>query len=154
MTVHDRSRLKVRTQRIRYLICAVTLILGIATPVHAKEVSYISGALRKLGRGFTNVITGPVEILRVWNQIDRESEGVIPGLLIAPLYGTWLTLKREVVGVYEISTFPFPLPSEFQPILLPEFILGKEGWGSREDDPLHHNPTFLEQIPDHKEATQ
>ena len=36
-------------------------------------------------------------------------------------------VKRAVVGVYEIATFPIPLPKDYEPIITdPEFILQKE----------------------------
>jgi putative exosortase-associated protein (TIGR04073 family) len=53
--------------------------------------------------------------------IDTDSSyGYVSGLFI----GIGFFVLRELAGVYEIITFPFPIPSNYDPIMDP--ILGYE----------------------------
>ena len=54
------------------------------------------------------------------------------GFTLGFAQGLGKTVVRELVGVYELLTAPFPLPSGYQPILEPEFP-----WGYFESSPPH-----------------
>ncbi len=61
---------------------------------------------RKLGRGFSNVLFGVLEIPKAMININREYGGAA-GITWGTLLGTKRFFIREVVGVYEIFTFWF-----------------------------------------------
>lgn len=46
------------------------------------------------------------------------------GFPIGLAYGLGMIVTRELVGVYEFVTAPFPVPTGYQPILTPEYPLG------------------------------
>lgn len=75
----------------------------------------------KLGRGLVNTIFGVVEIPKqsVKRAIDtKTSYGYASGFVL----GIGYFILRELAGVYEIVTFPVPVPSGYAPIIDP--ILG------------------------------
>ena len=89
-------------------------------------LSYAGNAIEKLGRGVANVITSPLELPKTMGDVNQE-KGEIAGLTWGILAGTFNIAKRIVVGVYEVATFPIPLPSNYDPILTdPEYFLQKD----------------------------
>ncbi len=61
---------------------------------------------RKLGRGISNVLFGILEIPRTMININREYGGAA-GITWGFLLGTKRFVIRELVGVYEVVTFPW-----------------------------------------------
>jgi putative exosortase-associated protein (TIGR04073 family) len=82
--------------------------------------------LRKLGRGVANVVTCPVELLRTSEQVGRR-DGYLAALTVGLLQGTWRTVLRGAVGLFEVATFYKETPNNFTPLIRPEFVLGGEG---------------------------
>lgn len=83
-------------------------------------------ALRKFGRGCANVFSFPIEI---YNQMSKAHEEGGPSAAFTRglAMGTGMMGVRVLVGVYEIVTFPFPVPAGYRPILTdPEFFF-KDG---------------------------
>ena len=82
--------------------------------------------VKKLGRGVSNILTCPLEIPQRMGAIAVDDG--------APAAATWGLLsgvlnmgKRAIVGVYEVVTFPVPIPSDYAPIITdPEFMLSEE----------------------------
>ncbi len=90
---------------------------------------------RKLGRGIVNVGFGALELpIRVCEV--NFNEGGLAASTFGVLSGIGYVVVREVVGVVEIVTFPFPLPNcpndpmgygaGYGPILTPEWIITPE----------------------------
>jgi len=78
-------------------------------------------AVDKLGRGVLNTAFGVVEIPKqsIKRSIDTDSSyGYVSGFFI----GIGYFVLRELSGVYEIVTFPFPVPAGYAPVIDP--ILG------------------------------
>lgn len=73
-------------------------------------------AIRQLGRGCTNLLTGVLEVPANIQQV-KEEEGDIAALTYGTLRGTYRFAVREVVGVFEIVTFPVG----WKTIVHPEF---------------------------------
>ena len=80
---------------------------------------------RKLGRGLANTLFGISEIPETIYSVNRDYGG---GAAI-----TWGVVKgvgrfvgRELTGIYEIVTFPIPLPLHYDPIMQPEFPLSMD----------------------------
>ena len=98
----------------------VGLVFTFALPVHA------NGPMKKLSRGVANVVTSPFELPKGMGDTKAE-KGIFAGLTWGIVQGTVNIVKRAVVGVYEIATFPIPLPKDYEPILEdPEFFLQKD----------------------------
>lgn len=97
-------------------------LLGIASQViYAAEVES-SGPLRKLQRGFVNIALSPMELS---NELATEkyenADQMPPSWMTGTVRGIAFTAGRALAGVYDIVTFPLPLPREYGPIVEPEF---------------------------------
>ncbi|MBI3320782.1 MAG: exosortase system-associated protein, TIGR04073 family [Candidatus Omnitrophica bacterium] len=79
------------------------------------------GALTKLVRGLTNILTGWVEIpKRV--QETTETSGAASGFTFGLLRGLGYGFIRTAGGAYETVTFPFPAPPGYQPVMQPPYV--------------------------------
>ena len=101
------------------LAVVFAILLSISSPCLA------GGPIRKLGRGVANTLTGPLELPRNIVSVTEE-EGYAAGLTYGILKGIAWSVLRTTVGIYETITFPIPLPSNYDPILEPEFLLRGE----------------------------
>ena len=77
-------------------------------------------ALRKLGRGFANLLFGVVEVPNQITKANAEHGGAASAAYGIPK-GIFRWFGRELTGVYEIITFPIPAPKGYKPIMKPEF---------------------------------
>ncbi|MCE5229151.1 exosortase system-associated protein, TIGR04073 family [bacterium] len=82
----------------------------------------------KLGRGVVNVVTCWVEIPRSIT-IQWENTDPVSGLFVGGIEGIGWGFARFATGVYEVFTFPFPVPSGFKPLIEPEFVI-TDIWGA------------------------
>jgi putative exosortase-associated protein (TIGR04073 family) len=89
---------------------------------HADNDQAPSGhnALRKLGRGFSNLLFGIVEVPNQYTKAVAEHGGA-SGVTYGLSKGVVRWFARELTGVYEIVTFPVPYPKGYQPVMKPEF---------------------------------
>jgi putative exosortase-associated protein (TIGR04073 family) len=94
-----------------------------------RENTDIDKIFTKLGRGVVNVLTGWVEIPR---NIAKEWRRTDPftGTVIGLFRGLGWAVARTFAGFYEIISFPFPVPRNYEPIMQPEYILPTV-WGER-----------------------
>lgn len=98
-------------------ISVVVVLMLLTVSAHAQTPT------RKLGRGLSNVVTSPMEILSGMQRASEE-KGLFAGLTWGTVDGLFHTVKRAVVGVYETATFPVPVPAGYEPILDdPEFFM-------------------------------
>ena len=76
--------------------------------------------LRKLGRGLSNLIFGIVEVP---NQISGTTadKGGAAGVTYGAGKGLLRWVCREIVGVYEVVTFPLPMGTGYKGVMEPEF---------------------------------
>ncbi len=98
---------------------AIVTILSIAT------ASYAQDPAKKLGRGIANILTGWVEIPKNIYNTSIEQNPLV-GLTVGTAKGIGMSIVRTGAGVYELITFPFPLPEDYMPILEPEFVFQTE----------------------------
>ena len=87
--------------------------------------AYAGNPIQKIGRGIANVATGWIEIPKEMVNVT-EQENDMKGLFVAPFTGLWKGVVRTVVGVYEIVTFPLPIPAEYAPVVEPEYVLSQD----------------------------
>lgn len=97
-----------------YLMAVLTVI---AVTVSANAGAYT--AEQKFGRGLAGMTCGFLEIPGNIVQETRR-QGAL-GFPIGLAMGLGMTVTRELVGVYEFISAPFPVPSGYRPILSPEY---------------------------------
>ena len=102
------------------LIMAVVMIMVLAVAT----VSYAQDPAKKLGRGLANILTGWIELPK--NIYDTSVEdNPLAGLTIGLAKGIGMTIVRTGAGIYEVITFPFPIPEDYGPVLEPEFVFSE-----------------------------
>ena len=93
----------------------VVLLIASASACFAQD------AFTKLGRGVANTLTGWVELPK--NVYDTSVEdNAFSGMTLGLAKGAGMTLVRTASGIFELATFPFALPENYEPILEPEYI--------------------------------
>lgn len=95
-------------------VCCVFALL-LATACFAND------PFTKLGRGLANTLTGWVEIPKNIYATSVE-ENALSGITLGLAKGAGMTIVRTGAGIYEIATFPFPLPENYKAILEPEYV--------------------------------
>ena len=96
-------------------VAVLSAILLASLSVQAGEQG-VENAIRQLGRGLNNVLTGVLEIPAGILEV-KEEHGDLPALTYGTLRGTYRCVVREGVGLFEVATFP----AGFRPIVEPEF---------------------------------
>ncbi len=84
-------------------------------------VCFAQDAFTKLGRGVANTLTGWVELPKNIYNMSVE-DNAFTGMTLGLAKGAGMTVVRTGAGIYEIATFPFPLPENYRPILEPEYV--------------------------------
>lgn len=97
-----------------YILAAFT-----ASALFSFSNAYAHTAAQKFGRGLAGMTCG---VLEIPGNIVKETQtrGAI-GVPLGLAKGVGMTVTRELVGVYEFISAPFPAPSGFRPILTPEY---------------------------------
>ena len=105
-------------------VMAVVLALAIGLTAAPAFAEQDTGRLvmQKLFRGLANAATGWMEIPKQMSKVWSE-QGPWKGSTIGFGQGIGYAVVRSVVGGYEIVTFPFPVPPDYQPVMQPEFVL-------------------------------
>jgi putative exosortase-associated protein (TIGR04073 family) len=86
----------------------------------AEDTPKGQNALRKLGRGAANVVFGIAEVPNQYSSANAQG-GASAAIGYGIPKGIVRWFGRELVGVYEIVTFPLPLPRGYKPIMKPEW---------------------------------
>ena len=73
----------------------------------------------KFNRGLVNILTAPLEYGVQFLDFAQDG-GLVNGLFGGLFYGTTMTVARELSGVYDIVTFPVPLPRGYAPWVEPD----------------------------------
>ncbi|MBN1902687.1 exosortase system-associated protein, TIGR04073 family [Candidatus Sumerlaeota bacterium] len=128
--------------RTKMMVVILTILLGglILTNSYADDLSRSksepASMMHKLGRGVVNIFTGWIEIPKniaiEWKKSDPFS-----GFFIGFFKGLAWTWGRTLCGVYDVITFPLPIPEHYAPLMEPEFIL-PDIWGA--DFPHYDEP--------------
>ena len=84
--------------------------------------------LHKLGRGVLNTFTGVLEIPKRIAQVWRDTDPVT-GAVVGSIEGAGWAVARIATGVFDIVTFPIPVPPNYEPLMEPEYVL-PELWGA------------------------
>ncbi len=95
-------------------ICALAIVLWMPAPAGAQT------ATRKFGRGLAGMVAGFLEV--PGNMVaETRAKGPAEGLPLGFVKGLGMIVVRELVGVYEFVSAPFPAPADYRPIIEPEF---------------------------------
>lgn len=100
---------------------ALAAVLAAAQPVFAEQDT---GRLvmTKLFRGVANLTTGWMEIPKQMINTSEE-KNVGQGVTWGFAKGIGWAVGRTLAGAYEIVTFPFPIPENYQPVMNPDYVL-------------------------------
>jgi putative exosortase-associated protein (TIGR04073 family) len=99
---------------------ALALLVALA-PATADAQRYTAG--RKFGRGLAAMTCGFLEVPGNIVETSRE-RGPGWGITLGFAEGLGKLVVRELVGVYEFVTAPFPVPGGYKPIIQPEYPWG------------------------------
>jgi len=100
----------------------VLILQVLVSPVYAENYN----ALRKFGRGVTNVVLSCAEVPRQMIKVKEEvgpSGGDAAGLFYGTLRGVSYWVGRTCIGIYELATFIVP---SYKPVVEPEFIFSDQ----------------------------
>lgn len=100
----------------------ILCIAAVALPAFAQEGSAIEKIGKKLGRGIVNIATGWVELPKNIYDTSVETNNPLMGITYGTLKGVGMTVVRTGAGAYDVATFLFPIPKDYEPILKPEFV--------------------------------
>lgn len=105
-------------------LMAITLVLGLAASSFGDiqdPPSNDYGPTRKLGRGVSNLLFAPTEILVNMTQLNKE-EGNNAAFSYGLARGISRSATRHVAGLLEILTWPFPsfMRGSYYPLLPPD----------------------------------
>ncbi|MDD2954651.1 MAG: exosortase system-associated protein, TIGR04073 family [Parabacteroides sp.] len=106
-------------RRIVLIIFAILLFtVALTSP------AYCNNWESKLGRGVCNMFTFPLELYTQVAEVNNN-EGLFAAATWGIIKGLGMSVVRAACGVYEVVTFPFPVPADYMPILTePEFYGG------------------------------
>ena len=85
------------------------------------EEAIALAAAQKAARGIANAGLGIVVELPKTIYYDTLEDGPLYGLTVGPLEGLSWGIARALTGVYEVVTFPFPIPEGYRPIYQPSY---------------------------------
>jgi putative exosortase-associated protein (TIGR04073 family) len=122
----EAPRLSGYSARMKAKLLGLLLVLSVLLPLPAfaqdgyQDAPTGQNALRKLCRGVANVLFGIVEIP---NQITKvtAAHGGGAGVTYGVGKGVVRWIEREGVGIYDVVTFPVPVPKGYKPVMKPEF---------------------------------
>lgn len=102
---------------LREMAIGVVIVLMLAVTT----VCFAQDPFTKLGRGVANTLTGWVELPKnIYN--TSVEDNAFAGITLGVAKGVGMTIVRTGAGIYEIATFPFPIPEDYKPILEPEYV--------------------------------
>ena len=100
------------------------LVFGMAAFVFASLLPRSiadDNAFTKFGRGMANIVISPAELYTepILLSKDHDTTTAFFGGLFK---GVVMIVAREIVGIYEVVTFPLPIPKGYQPIIKPATV--------------------------------
>jgi putative exosortase-associated protein (TIGR04073 family) len=109
-----------RMTRLTVGLAAVLLFPWSGAPARAGEGVHAAAA-QKAARGLANTALGVAVELPKTIYDDTLEKGPLYGLTVGPLEGLSWGIARTLVGLYEVLTFPFPIPEGYRPIYTPPY---------------------------------
>ena len=113
--------MSVASLRVRRAFAGAGLAALLLSPGSALAARY--DAPRKFGRGLAGMTLGVLELPGNIVKTTKK-QGIGYGLTLGTAKGLGMIVARELIGVYEFVTAPFPAPPGYKPILHPEYPWG------------------------------
>lgn len=104
-----------------FLLCALSAWGEEPLPQEEPEPSLDIQIGTKMARGVTNLGLGWAEIPKQIYLVGQRG-GWAAGAFRGSIDGLGMFVARTIAGMYEILTFPIPLPPHYQPLVGPEFV--------------------------------
>lgn len=99
------------------------LVMVFSVSVFAEETAQTGKAASKLARGLTNLATCWGEYFMQLPEAEEKSPDYLTGLFYDIFRGTAFTIRRAVVGIYDIISFPFPGKTNYGPVIKPATVV-------------------------------
>ncbi|MCH7504438.1 exosortase system-associated protein, TIGR04073 family [PVC group bacterium] len=103
-------------------LLVMLLVIGVAGTA---QDAWAQNAGSKLLRGVANIATGWIEIPKQMYQTSVDHNPLL-GLTWGTVKGVGYGVGRTLVGVYDTVTFPIPIPSDYEPVVEPEYVFSPE----------------------------
>jgi putative exosortase-associated protein (TIGR04073 family) len=111
-----------KVSRLMLISLFAMLLFAIGTNAWAEESTGERVAL-KAARGVDNIVLGLAADWPKTMYYESKAHGIPYGMTVGFFQGFLTGVARTGVGVYELATFPVPVPADYQPILSPQFSL-------------------------------
>lgn len=108
-------------RRVISVFLVAIMILSLSSLVYAK------GPGDKLVRGAGNVLSGWLEIPQTIDEEWKASKNAGVGIVAGFFKGLALTVGRIGSGIWDILTFPAPVPEGYEPLFKPDYVFEKAG---------------------------
>ncbi len=99
---------------------SVVLLLSFVTTAFPADL-VPPPAAQKAVRGLASTGLGVLVEVPKTVYYDTLEDGPLYGLTVGVLEGLSWGIARTLVGVYEVVTFPFPIPEGYRPIYKPSY---------------------------------
>lgn len=114
---------------------SITLTLILTSLVlSVPQVSASNKAPQKLTRGAINLFSAPVEIPREvrahWISGSEKTHHIIVWIFCGFVKGIAMTTARSGSGLWDILTFPVPIPAQFDSLIKPASVF--DDWPQRQ----------------------
>ena len=103
----------------------IVILAIIVSLISMQSPCFAENMLRKLGRGTCNILTSFIELPKAIQE-SFYADGPLAAVTHGILDGLYKFTARTVVGVYEVVTFPVPIPAHYAPIIEPEFLFSPD----------------------------
>ncbi|HOE63912.1 MAG TPA: exosortase system-associated protein, TIGR04073 family [Candidatus Sumerlaeota bacterium] len=114
-----------------FVVLMVGMVALLAASGYADDMtrskSEANSMMHKCGRGIVNVLTGWMEVPKNI-AVEWKKTEPFTGTIMGTIKGLGWGVGRTATGVYDIITFPLPIPEGYKPLMEPEFIL-PDLWG-------------------------
>ena len=102
------------------LILLVTLCASFIPMAYAKTPG------DKLTRGIANALSGGLEVPKNIDEEWKASKNAAVGIFAGLFKGICWGMARTFSGLWDVLTFPFPLPKDYDSVVLPEYLWSTE----------------------------
>ena len=76
----------------------------------------------KLSRGVTNSLTGLLEVPLTIGEEWKASKNMAVGIFVGGAKGLVWGFMRTCSGLYDLLTFPIPLPEKYDSLIKPDYV--------------------------------
>ncbi|MDD5594955.1 MAG: exosortase system-associated protein, TIGR04073 family [Candidatus Omnitrophica bacterium] len=98
------------------LVVIGSLVLSFMAPVFANEPK------DKISRGVVNVLSSVLEVPQNIDIEWKQSKNAVIGVFAGTLKGLFWGVSRCVSGLWDLVSFPFPKPNNYNSVIQPEYV--------------------------------